>query len=211
MTLRLALLEQYRSLETDSELSRRLSDRHQQPLESFDDFYTAIQQLNSRLRVPKQDQEIIELLKQNVRRRMGELLITFQTNSLPEMVYVCRNIEKYLNSHEPQRGRNAFIPPPRRNVVSELRTEDSSLGESSFPNVEAFQQKRDTRRFTCWNCKKVGHSFFECSDPQRNLFCYKCGQEDTTTPQCLRCSGNDPRSSLVSRGNCSRNQNPDAE
>lgn len=43
MTLRLALLEQYRSLETDSELSRRLSDRHQQPSESFDDFHTAIQ------------------------------------------------------------------------------------------------------------------------------------------------------------------------
>lgn len=86
--------------------------------------------------MPKQDQEIIELLKQNVRRRMGELLITFQTNSLPEMVYVCRNIEKYLNSHEPQRGRNAFIPPPRRNVVSELRSFSAEKGHGTFHLLE---------------------------------------------------------------------------
>lgn len=184
-------------------------DRKQGPSETFDDFYTAIQQMNSRLRSPKPDSELIELLKQNVRRRMGELLITFQTDSLPEMVYVCRNIEKYSSDHDHQKLRSSYVPPPRRNFVSEVGYAAPSTSGSTF--VEELPVRRDTRNYNCWNCKGAGHSFYECPDPQRALFCYRCGRENTTTPQCPKCSGNERRSNLASGLSCSRNKNPGSQ
>ena len=65
-TLRLALIEQYRSLDTDFELSRRITERRQGAFESFDSFYEDLIVLNSKLRNPKTDREFIKILKQNV-------------------------------------------------------------------------------------------------------------------------------------------------
>lgn len=212
--LKNAMIEHFRSLETDSELSRRLYDRHQGTNESFDDFYLAVQQLNGRLRVPKTDAEIIDVLKNNVKKQMGLLLITFETNSLADMVHVCRKVEKYLVDREAafQRARGAPIAPPRRSAVSELVAEDPVEDDTHLPDIEAFHLKRekDSRNYTCWNCKGRGHSFFECPDPQRALFCFRCGWENTTSPQCPRCSGNDPKSSPKFRGNCSSEKNPES-
>lgn len=210
LTLKSALIEQFRSLESDSEISRMLYDRHQGLSEPFEDFFAAIQQLNGRLRVPKPDAEIIDVLKNNIRRQMGMLLISFHTNSLAEMVHVCRKVEKYLSDRDAQKGRTAPTPTPRRAAVAELEAEVED-DDDLFPEVEAFHPKRerDTRNYTCWNCKVKGHSFMECPDTQRSLFCFKCGLENTTSPKCPRCSGNETKSSLKPRGNCSLEKNPD--
>ncbi|XP_055840052.1 uncharacterized protein LOC129907729 [Episyrphus balteatus] len=186
--LKNALIEQFRSLETDPELSRKLYDRHQGQTESFDDFYAAIQKLNGKLRTPKPDLEVMDILKNNVRRQMGTLLITCDPRSLAEMVYICRKIEKYLQDHEPQRPKMAPIPPPRRSAISELKADEREVDELATPEIEAFHPKkeRDTRNYVCYNCKAKGHSWLECPEPQRILFCYGCGLENYTSPNCPR-------------------------
>jgi hypothetical protein len=43
----------------------------------------------------------------------------------------------------------------------------------------------------CHNCKRFGHRFKDCRQPQSRLFCYKCGMENVITENCPFCnSGN---------------------
>ena len=208
-TLRLALVEQYRSLETDSELYRKMSDRKQLLNESFDSFYDDLIQLNSRLRVPKTVKEIIELIKLNVRRRIGELLVTFSTHSLPEMVYVCRTIEKFLNGGEsvkPKYQSSTPLQHPRRQIA-EIDSEIEISSEEAPGVIEAYHREANTLR--CWNCRVEGHSFRECDSPKRNLFCYRCGRENVITPRCDNCSGNRQPGNPTTGGRCPRSENPE--
>lgn len=197
--LRFAIIERFRTLETDGELSRRMYERRQKANESFDDFFTAIQSLNARLLVPKPSHEIMTLLKQNVGRRMGELLLTYRPQGLNEMVYVCRNIERYLNKHEEQKPKSSGFQPIRRNVSEIETTEDFYSPVSQTPataTVEAIREARDTSKYVCWNCRMLGHGYMECPVAQRSLFCYRCGKEGTTSPKCtsVKCSGNSRQS-----------------
>jgi hypothetical protein len=40
---------------------------------------------------------------------------------------------------------------------------------------------------TCWNCKSTGHRFQECDQEVTRRFCYGCGQDGVTKPNCPRC------------------------
>lgn len=205
--LEFALIEQFRSIETDSELSRKMFDRRQGPTESFDSFYQEILVLNSRLRLPKSPRELIELIKQNVRRRTGELLITFNTNSLPEMVYFCRAIEKHSNQNDSLRAR--VFPTANRNPVAKVNELEHSYED--FHDIEAIGfSQRNQINFTCWNCKNKGHSYKQCPSPQRNLFCFRCGMENTTSPKCVKCSENRKRGDTTGES-CPSQVNPEVK
>lgn len=187
--LELSLIEQYKRLETDTEISRQMFDRRQGQTETFDSFYLDIMQLNSRLQIPKRSHEIIDLIKQNVKRRTGELLITFTTKSLPEMVYVCRTIEKRLGQYESLKTRTFPVTNSNtRPKVNELDLQDEE--SQNFDAVEAISQQKNLSTMTCWNCRAKGHKYKLCDIPQRNLFCFNCGLENYTSTKCPNCAEN---------------------
>lgn len=204
-SLEFALIEQYRSIETDSELSRKMFDRRQGPNESFDEFYNAILIMNARLHSPKSRKELIDLIKQNVRRRTGELLITFSTQSLAEMVYVCRSIEKHAQTQNENFRQKPFLQNSIKKQVSEIETVSEEAFEIDALNIS----NSNLAKYTCWNCKNKGHSFVQCPDPQRNLFCYKCGLENVTTPNCSHCSGKPKQGNTTTGAFCPARTHPD--
>lgn len=204
-SLEFALIEQYRSIETDSELSRKMFDRRQGVSESFDDFYNPILVMNARLRIPKSRRELIDLIKQNVKKRTGELLITFNTQSLAEMVYVCRSIEKHAQQNENLKIKAFQQNNPRKQI---MELENSFQVDDQF-DVNALNVSHNQSNYVCWNCKTKGHSFVQCPSSQRNLFCYKCGMDKTTTPNCSKCSGNRKRGNSTTGEFCHPKENPD--
>lgn len=155
--LKFALIEQYRGIETDSELSRKMFDRRQGQHESFDSFYNDILVMNARLHTPKSRKELIDLIKQNVKRRTGELLITFSTQSLAEMVYVCRSIEKHS-----QNEAFKLKSIPQNSSKKQICEMDNDFSEDESIGVNALNvspNKQNQLNYTCWNCKVKGHSF----------------------------------------------------
>jgi hypothetical protein len=55
---------------------------------------------------------------------------------------------------------------------------------------EPQNSKTQPKPIQCFNCKKFGHGFKDCRTPQTRIFCYRCGQEDTYSFECLCGSGN---------------------
>lgn len=39
----------------------------------------------------------------------------------------------------------------------------------------------------CWNCKDIGHSFFDCHHDLKHKFCFGCGKENVLKPNCYNC------------------------
>lgn len=44
----------------------------------------------------------------------------------------------------------------------------------------------------CWNCKEKGHRFRQCTQ-QKRIFCFRCGEPNTTAKACAACQKNDKR------------------
>lgn len=209
--LKVALIEHFRSMESDEELTRKMDDRHQGPNETFDQFYSDLLKLNSRLRTPKGPERLIFLIRQNVRSDIGGRLLTYKTDSLPEMVYTCRNIEKYSYSHFPRsRQQNPQFQSHFPKRVHEMEYQDPATRYTeSVEAVVLSNASTGPGAVVCWNCKVSGHIYHQCPSPQRTLFCYKCGLPNTTTPHCPKCSENRQRSNLVTRENCSSTKSPE--
>lgn len=54
------------------------------------------------------------------------------------------------------------------------------------PVKEAIKKvKKETK---CFNCRQTGHWFMECPAERTRMFCFRCGRDDITTPECPVCS-----------------------
>lgn len=178
--LKAALISQFHRFDSDFDIHRKILDRRQQNQETFDDFYNAVIRLRNQLRSPISERDIVSIMKGNLKSPMAQLLFPVQSISLAQFAKECRRAENLLNNH--RSFSNRF--PPRS--VHELDYEDVVAEETS--EVDAFNT--NVRKLICWNCKKEGHTFMECVEEKRNLFCYKCGLENTVTPKCPVCQGN---------------------
>lgn len=70
--------------------------------------------------------------------------------------------------------------------------EVSDFAPRSMPNCAVINELSGK----CFNCKKSGHRWINCTLPKR-FFCHRCGLEGKAYPSCPRCTGNrigEPRS-----------------
>lgn len=191
-TIRKALLKQFKTYESDFEIIKQIMERRQQNMESFDEYYNAIMHLRNQLRQPIPETELLQILKGNVNNRLMSFVYPMAIYSLENFREECRRTEKMLQARDLNRHRqNPFM----YKNVHEIDWKNP-LDDVSF-EVDALSfDKR------CYNCKKQGHSFVSCPLPSRNLFCYRCGLDNFTTPDCPKCnpqSGN-RRSSVKKTG-----------
>lgn len=91
-------------------------------------------------------------------------------------VHVCEHKEEEdFNVNLFQNKKRPPFPPSKR----EISTQTTTTINRSFGD-----------KVICWNCKANGHSFRECTIPKSGLFCFKCGEKDTTLAKCTKCLNN---------------------
>lgn len=188
--LKEAIIKKFDTVENDCDRIVKMVERRQMARETFDDFYTDLLSMNSRLTHPMTDQKLAELIKNNCRESLGSLIFSQELVKLDSLRDAARRAEKYL-------ARQYQIRQQKRNVAEIETNLDDDQEETDEGEVAAMfsrnihkRKEIDTTNFKCWNCDQKGHSFYECPSENRYLFCYKCGEKNVTTPQCKKHSGN---------------------
>lgn len=82
----------------------------------------------------------------------------------------------YNNGREATHGQFA----PRSQDISTVQ--DRRQGQNNVSRVAFNSNGRD-----CFNCRRPGHSYSNCSVPRKGTFCYRCGTPNVTTFTCQNC------------------------
>lgn len=182
--LKLAIMKQFGQSENECDKIVRMIERRQLPKEPFDDYFMEMIGMNSRLSQPMNDNKMVDLIKNNVKESLGTLLFSYDLFSLEHLRDAARKAEKFLAKQHQLKVQKRF--------VSEIEQSMGEENEEQQYEVAAIQHRQNTRKevdtshYKCWNCDQVGHSFYDCPLEKRNLFCFRCGEKNVSTPQCKK-------------------------
>uniref|UniRef100_A0A1I8NJ03 CCHC-type domain-containing protein n=1 Tax=Musca domestica TaxID=7370 RepID=A0A1I8NJ03_MUSDO len=188
--LKYSILSQYQSSKSNFEILTELAQRKQQINESVDNFFHAMGQVRAKLVQPISEFDMMKILKKNVKDSIGRIVYPIQVSSVEQLRVECNEAERNFLRRE----NRPTLPMARQlkhvNEISEdvdVRFSDEQE-EGELKELAAMQYNRQVKpQLTCWNCRKLGHSFRDCEEATRALFCYKCGNPGTTTPRCKMC------------------------
>lgn len=180
-TIRTALYNQYRGLTTDRNITRDMLNKRQGYKESFDDYFTDILSMNSRLNNPLPDDELIDIMRQNVNTKISSLIFNDQFYSLDEFRNVCMLAEIHPS--------NAYPPPRNIHELEQNITENQNelLEAYEKPVAQVKTPTNNKSTWKCWNCDHLGHGFRECLSQFRGIFCFSCGYKGVIKAHCPRC------------------------
>lgn len=172
-TFRCGLINEFQTLTRDHEKSR----------ESFTEFKLTIESMNTDLRIPYSDSELVSVLMNNMHPGLKKLLVLSKPVTLNELRIKCLEVEKMPRDLGESYDDQLVA---RRRIVNEI-----NIDENEFINEtrDCFQVEENNLT-VCWNCDDIGHSFQDCPSYKRNLFCYSCGYKNVTKPNCPRCRNN---------------------
>lgn len=204
-SLKHALIERFKTRRTCFEEMRDLLERKQLPGETIDSFFHDVNLMRSKLERPVSEYEMISLVKKNLRKSLSSIVYSMPVSSLEQLRVECLEIERTFFKKDP-------IPHPvplnnRPIRVSEIQDEPIVFENFEEPDDLA-EVSAITTQLKCWNCQIAGHGFRDCSSSQRNLFCFKCGRQNTITPKCANCSTGNSRKNMVAAGNHRSSENP---
>lgn len=180
------MIAQFKGVDCEESLWCKLANRRQGTGETFDKYYNCLLDLQDRVDRRFSDEEMIGILRQNIKNDLKKCLVTFTPPNLAEFVKKCRQTDQLLYPHL----YSDHVPYNRR--VAEI--ENHSNVEEGLPTVEAFSPRRPQNakflsNVKCWNCDQIGHVWDMCEEA-RNLFCYYCGHKNVTCRTCPACSTN---------------------
>lgn len=201
-SLKQALFSRYKTPKSYLEATRNLIDRKQQPGESVDSFFHSFNLLCSRLEQPISEFELIKIAKSNVKESLGRLVFPMFVSTLEQLRIACIEAERNFYKRE-----NRYVAPqPTR--ISRQVSETTIERENNREEEEDISVAAISSQITCWNCKKVGHMFIDCTSTERNIFCYRCGKPDTITPYCSNCKSGNGKRNMAKAGNHRPLENP---
>lgn len=203
-SLKYAMSERYRTRRSCFEEMRDILERKQLPGESIDAFFHDLNLMRSKLERPVSEYEMIGLAKRNLRKSLSSIVYSMNVSSLEQLRVECLEIEKTFFKKDFQ----VVHPPMNRAMrVNEITDENDDFEpiaqQEILEEVEAI-----TNVIICWNCQTPGHIFRDCPSTQRNLFCFKCGKPNTTSPKCINCRTGNGRKNLVTAGNQRSTERP---
>lgn len=199
--LKHALLLQYKTPRSNFEIMRDLVERRQQPGESLDSYFRALNQIRSKLEQPIPEYEFIKIAKRNLKESVARLVYAMDVTSIEQLRISCIEAERCF----PKRDMRPLTQPQRmQRHVSEVYPEKDPYEENTTEEVEVSA----VNNLICWNCREPGHTFMECMSSERYIFCYKCGRPDTITPKCPNCKSENPRMNVGKAGNHRSKENP---
>lgn len=213
--IRDALIAYFTSYESEDETREMIIRRFQGSKESFADFALDIQKLNGRLRCKLTVSQLINRLCLNMNPALRNVTLSHQASfkTIEDLRVICQRYEKMWSQtgYDPRN----FIDPVhresrRRPRINELDDccesqhyckkgkllKENNVTEMFVQNetIAAVQQaqhkltdseKRDY--VICWNCKEMGHTFFDCNEDVTRKFCFGCGCENVRKPDCFNC------------------------
>lgn len=209
---RQAFLDQFATQETDLEIRKAICDRRQGQREDFGEFSLEVERMVARMRYPMEDDEVIEVLKQNMLAYLQNAIWLTPPTTLHQLKLQCRRMERLRRNQED-------LSRDRKGRVNEIgasygRAQSATpilAGQSLFSAVEPPVINLDDQRdlveavgnmrglgsqsrdyIICWNCEDMGHTYADCAALERRIFCYGCGTKNVIKPQCQFCnrSGN---------------------
>ena len=183
--LKSALEDQFRSPDSEYDIEHELMSRVQKPNESFDTFFYALLDINSKLRRPKAQSDIIEIAKRNINCKMLLFVHNYSSNSVADFLKICRNAERNLAKIEASNSRLLFNKPR----ISEIEIlEENFMPDNTCENsVDALYKPKV---ITCFDCKQEGHLAINCTQKSNRIFCYRCGKDNFTISTCPNCKKN---------------------
>lgn len=185
--LKTDMIAQFKGVDSEESLWCKMANRRQGERETFDKYYNCLLDLQDRVDRRFSDEEMIGILRQNIKYDIKKCLVSFNTIHLSEFVKKCRQTDQLLHPH-------LYIDHvPYNRKVSELAN-DLKVEELS-PSVDALSTRRPQNHafmenIICWNCDKKGHYWDLCQSEERNKFCYRCGYKNVTCFTCPTCSSN---------------------
>lgn len=213
--IRDALIAYFTSYESEDETREMIIRRFQGSKEAFADFALDIQKLNGRLQCKLSEPQLINRLCLNMNPALRNVTLSHQANfrTIEDLRVICQRYEKMWSQtgYDPRN----FIDPVRHELrrrpkINELddgtetqysRETGQFLNESDATEVmiqneiiAAVQQAQhistdaERREYViCWNCKEIGHTFFDCNEDITRKFCFGCGRENVRKPDCFNC------------------------
>ncbi|XP_073816245.1 uncharacterized protein [Musca autumnalis] len=209
--LKLALLSQYQTPQSKFDLLRELLERKQRYNEPVNAYFHEMGILRSRLMQPVSDNDMIKILKGNIREDIKRHVYQMTISSVEQLRIECIDAERNF----PRRETKPMTVPQRPNrQVNEIYEEeqciniegDDILAEDNISAIRFQQQAKP--QIKCWNCRENGHLFMDCPAEYRKLFCYKCGKPDTVTPKCPNCRQGNHRRGVENTGDPRPAENP---
>lgn len=181
--LREAFLAQFRRYQNEFQIQKEIMGRRQMPNETFDEFFDAVLKMRNQQRSPYDENDLVEIMKGNLKSSLASLIFPIQIKGLNHFRQEVKRAELMVAGQRQAYQQRTFQPQK----VHELEYTEA---ESEL-DVDALAV---SNRYTCWNCRKVGHSYIDCPVPISKVFCFKCGREGVVSPKCPRCQGNLNRS-----------------
>lgn len=169
--------------------------RKQRPNELFSAFMTDIELMSQRLRRPMSEAEIFEIVVENMKMSYKRRLALHTVVSLEHLAQLCYMFDTLEGQLYNPQAKN------KNPLVNEVLLDDEGLlleeefgtdGEVDAINAAGGRTNRfrqsgsdpaENGKATCWNCRKVGHTWRECDQP-KSVFCHICGHQDTTAFRC---------------------------
>lgn len=216
--LKRALIRRYAPRqESDFEIRAKIERRKQQYNERFGDFCQDVEALAVRLSRQIEDEELIEILRRNMKIELRKALCYRTIHSIDDLIRYCDQFEELCEEEEREQRyisrRPAKVAEVEYSGYQQLRQvepnhqyiEEREQEQHLNQTVEEVHSVKPRNEYMiCWNCKELGHLFTQCERQQLSVFCFSCGMSGIMRPQCPKCTGNgwkDARTAGAARPN----------
>lgn len=149
-----ALETVYCKFESDIQRKIDLLQRTQAHLETMDHFTASVKSLNTKLKKPLTDDELLELIKQNIHPDYVDFIYNKNPSTLQELEKLAREFEKRKNL------KKAYRPPPGKLLTDEefgdlsLHKKESTSGNFT-PNKNFYKTKTAATQIECGTIPRI--------------------------------------------------------
>lgn len=187
-----AIVRKFLTVEDDCDLFVKMIERHQRSKECFEDYFTDILNMNSRLTDPLRDEKLVNLIMKNAWEPLGNMLFAKGASNLDQLrdrgLITEKFISRQIHTRQQKRTLAEIGPTGVDEMEDDIQADVSAINHRIYPANT--RRQIDTSKYKCWNCDQVGHSYYDCPSETRNLFCYRCGEKNVTTIKCKVHLGN---------------------
>lgn len=174
--LREALISHFGSAQTDEDITRLLNDKRQKPSEKFAEFFEEFMTIHDALKTPKNDQELITILKRNISNRLFQLTYNISAPDVDSFRVKVLRVENDL-----ERRYSCYSQKFKDgNRINELDQEEVVIVNEECINVDEVRMNGNSYRDNNRTRNSVQRE-------SKDLYCYRCGNPGYTVPNCPKC------------------------
>lgn len=161
-------------------LLKEIESKLQKSDESFGAYLSKMEILFMNLPNPIEEGEKLTILKRNILPHFAEKISFLRIETVARLSYYCKQIETTMAQIASRKSASYKIDEVKPAV---------EIPQKVLYNPGVVKKRYDDRtvHLRCYNCFHEGHHFNQCTLP-RKVFCYLCGSQGVTLPNCKRCS-----------------------